>query len=64
MFYVFYVGFAIVVFFSVALRVESTEFKIKTTHILQIQSEESGLNELYIRFLTIVKKTTKIPVVL
>ncbi|WP_310186322.1 alpha/beta hydrolase [Shewanella putrefaciens] len=44
-------AFAIVVFFSMPLSAkESTEFKIRNTHTLQIKSEVSGLEyELYIR---------------
>lgn len=44
-------AFTVVVFFSVPLSAkESTEFKIRNTHTLQIKSEVSGLEyELYIR---------------
>lgn len=44
-------AFAVVVFFSASISAEeSTEFKIRNTHTLQIKSEVSGLEyELYIR---------------
>lgn len=47
----FKLAFALVVFFSVSVcSKESTEFKIRNTHTLQIKSEVSGLEyELYIR---------------